>query len=884
MHLILTHENADFDAVASQLAAHKLMPGTLPVLPHRLNRNVRHFISLYWDELPFVEVKDLPREPVAHALLVDSQTLPTLRGMSDTTTVAVIDHHSPRESLRPEWKVTLEEAGATTTILVERLREKRIPLSPIEATMLLLGIYEDTGALTYGSTRVRDSYAAAWLMDQGALLDVVREFLNHPLTDDQQALYERLVENARSYEIEGCPVVIASATAPQYTEEIATLAHRLRDLLDPAAIFVLVDLGTHVQMVARSTADALDVGQIAEHFGGGGHGRAAAALIRERTLGDVEQALLALLPRMVRPGLTVADLMSRGVQTLPPAARVRDAARQMRRYGYEGYPVVRDGRVIGLLTRRAVDRALDHGLEGARIEQFMEAGEVSVQPGDSVADLQRVMMVSGWGQVPVIDDEGQIIGVVTRTDLIKHMGHAAPPLSRRTEVARLLEGALPPLLAALVREAGREAQKLGASLYMAGGGVRDLMLGQPTIDVDFVVEGDAIALTRALCARFGGRVRSHDRFGTGKWLLDAPVWRNIAALLAPPPSDAPEAYAGLPSHIDFATARTEFYNAPTVLPEVERSSIKLDLHRRDFTINTLAICLDPPNFGQLLDFYGGEDDLRAGRIRVLHSLSFIDDPTRILRAARFEQRLGFAIEPRTAELIGHAVPLLEKVSGDRLKHEIELILDEQQPERALRRLDELGVLRAIHPALSCDLWTVAAFHALRSAFGAPLWPALADGFDPELPYFALLTFRMNLDDVRALCVRLHVRRSTTITLETVQAIRPALPSLPGDLRPSQIDRLLAPASDEVLVTLWAAAPSAPARETIVDYACRLRAITPTVDGRTLRARGLRPGPVYRTILGALRAAWLDGEIRSEAEEQALLEHLLANVPTEEQRT
>ncbi len=870
MDLILTHENADFDAVASQLAAHKLMPTALPVLPHRLNRNVRHFLALYWDELPFVEAKDLPKEPISRAVLVDSQTLPTLRGMSEQTAVLVIDHHTPREMLRPGWQVTLDELGATTTLLTERLRAERVPLSPIEATLLLLGIYEDTGSLTYGSTTPRDGYAAAWLLEQGALLDVVREFLNHPLSDEQQTLYQRLEENARSYEIEGYPVVIASTAAPQYAEEIATLAHKLRDLLDPAAIFVLVDLGTHIQMVARSTVEALDVGQVAEHFGGGGHGRAAAALIREMSLAEVERELLAVLPRMVRPSLTVADLMSRGVHTLPPTARVREAARLMRRYGHEGYPIVREGKVIGLLTRRAVDRALDHGLDGVRVEQFMEAGEVTVRPEDSIADLQRVMMTSGWGQIPVVDEEGRIIGVVTRTDLIKHMGHAAPSVSRRAEIVRLMEQALPSLVLALVREAGRSAQQMGISLYMVGGGVRDLLLGQPTLDVDLVAEGDAIALARELCHRFGGTVHSHARFGTAKWLVNDDVWQAVSTELGVI-GGADEA---LPTHIDFATARTEFYEAPTVLPEVERSSIKLDLHRRDFTINTLAIRLDPHAFGTLLDFYGGEADLRQGRIRVLHSLSFIDDPTRILRAARFEQRLGFRIEPRTAELIGHALPLLEKVSGDRIKHEIELILDEHEPERIFCRLDELGVLRALHAALVCDAWTVAAFRALRSALNPPLWPQLGEDFDAELPYFALLTFRLPPETVRALCVRLHVRRRTAEMLDTVQMLRPYLPNLPGSRRPSELDALLAPANDEVLVTLWAAAPSAAAREAIVTYARHLRYVRPITSGAILRERGLRPGPLYRTILTALRAAWLDGEITTAEQEQALLEHLL----------
>lgn len=870
MDLILTHENADFDAVASQLAAHKLMPEARPTLPHRVNRNVRHFLALYWDELPFWRVKDLPRQHVERVIVVDTQTIPTLRGMGKKTVVQIIDHHARRDSLDPDWQVTIDETGATATTLCEQLRTKHSRLTPVEATLLTLGIYEDTGALTYGSTTARDAYAAAWLLESGALLDVVREFLHHPLTEDQRQLYERLLESAQSHEIEGYPILIASASAPDLIEEISTLAHKLRDLLEPAAVFLLVELEQHIQFVARSSVDAIDVGRIAEHFGGGGHGRAAAAMLKETTLGKAQDTLLEVLPRLIRPSVTVADLMSHGVQTLPPDTRARDAAIQMRRYGYEGFPIVQDGQIIGLLTRRAVDRAIDHGLTGVRVDQLMEVGEIHVSPGDSAATLQQLMMASGWGQIPVVDRKEKIIGVVTRTDLIKHMGHGEAIPARNTEIARRLEEALPPTLMALVRAIGRIAQSLGLNLYIVGGFVRDLLLGTPTIDVDFVVEGDAISLTCALQQTFGGDTRSHGRFGTGKWLIDPTTWHNIARQLDTWSADPDQ----LPSHIDFATARTEFYDRPSALPEVERSSIKHDLHRRDFTINTLAIRLDPENFGQLLDFYEGEADLQEKRIRVLHSLSFVDDPTRILRAVRLEQRLGFQIEPRTEELIGHALPLLERVSGDRIRHEIELILAEPTPENALCRLDELTVLKSLHPDLRCDEWVAETFQALRQAVSQPLWTELGDGFDLELPYFAVLTYRLTWDAIRATCKRLRVQRRTVDDLAQIQALREQIDSLSQPGPPSQIATLLDKTNDQALVTLWAAEPST--RDRVVDYARRLRYVRPVADGQALKAHGLKPGPLFGQILNALRDAWLDGEIKTSDEEEALLEALLAD--------
>jgi tRNA nucleotidyltransferase (CCA-adding enzyme) len=262
-------------------------------------------------------------------------------------------------------------------------------------------------------------------------------------------------------------------------EESATLAHKLRDLLDPAAVFLLVDLGSHIQFIARSSVDAVDVGAIAEDFGGGGHGRAAAAILRDTSLSDALNAVLDALPRVIRPSTTVADLMSRGVRTLPPDTPARDAAALMRRYGYEGFPIVEDGQLIGLLTRRAVDRALDHGLTGIRVGQIMDAGDVSVRPSDSVAALQQLMMNSGWGQIPVVDRDGEITGVVTRTDLIKHLGHRRPMPRRRAEIVRRMEEALPALLMATVRVIGQIARQRDLNLYVVGGFVRDLLLCYP---------------------------------------------------------------------------------------------------------------------------------------------------------------------------------------------------------------------------------------------------------------------------------------------------------------------------------------------------------------------------------------------------------------------
>ncbi|HET91671.1 MAG TPA: CBS domain-containing protein [Chloroflexi bacterium] len=890
MQVILTHENADFDAIASLLGASRLFPAAIPVLPRRVNRNGREFLALYGAELPFVQPDDLPRGKIRRAILVDTQGLTTLRGMGRDLQVDIIDHHPLDRELEAGWTFSGEPLGATTTLLTEEIAARSLQLTGIEATLLLLGIYEDTGALSYEGTTARDMRAAAWLMEQGARLSVVNQFLHHPLAPEQRELYEQLLEQSDTYEIEGHTILVAWAEAPDFAAEISTLAHKLRELLEPSALFVLIGLdgGQRIQLVARSTTDDIDVSAVAKHFGGGGHSRAAAALICARSLSVVREKLSAVLQEIVQPRTTVAQVMSWGVQVLSPEDTVAEAADRMRRTGHEGYPVVSEGRVIGLLTRRAVDGALQFDMTDAPVAQVMEAGCVSVSIHDSVAHLQRTMIDSGWGQIPVVDGD-QIVGVVTRTDLISLWG--TPPTPTQQHVVALLEQALSQPVLALVHHISQVAHKMGVVPYFVGGLVRDLLLEQPIVDVDMVIEGDAITLARRLASKLGGRVRTHKRFRTAKWLLSRPVWEHVAD-----PDTLPKVGDDLPASIDFVTARTEFYDHPTALPQVQRSSITQDLHRRDFTINTLAIRLDPDHWGELIDFYGGEADLRNGIIRVLHSLSFVDDPTRMLRAARLESRLGFHLDPRSEALISDALPLLKRISSDRLRHELELIFGEAKPEHVLCRLEELGVLAHIHPSLHCDRWLQSKYALLRGEPRADIFRAEILGislgtrtedevFDRQvwnvtsqdnfILHLALLAYRLNGEDMEKLIARLKVKRNDAEDLRLLLSLKDTLAQLGKARRPSAVYHLLRPFPARVLAMAWIATDRRRLQRHMLNYQTTWRLVEPELSGDELKALGLKPGPIFGRLLGELRDARLDGKVQTREDEEALLKKRLA---------
>lgn len=421
-------------------------------------------------------------------------------------------------------------------------------------------------------------------------------------------------------------------------------------------------------------------------------------------------------------------------------------------------------------------------------------------------------------------------------------------------LADQLTATLPLVRLDLLRQIAALASAHRLPLYLVGGFVRDLLLNRPSLDLDLVLEGDAIPFAQRVGQQLGGQLVTHAKFHTATWTPPANLQSETQKPLSP---------------IDFSSARAETYAQPAALPDVTLATIEADLRRRDFTLNTLALRLDGNHFGELLDFWGGEQDLRNGLIRVLHSLSFVDDATRLLRAVRFEQRFGFRLEQRTAELIRHARPLLQRVSGDRLRHELDLILKESQPERHLARLAELGLLAEIHPELSANGDLAGHFNQLHTSHPAfrllpsAHWAAWLSSLSP-----------VALD---SLLIRLHFSAKAAAVIQQVAALRIVFAQFKPDTRFSDLHTLLQTFGLEPLQIAIALCPAEPLRAHLSDYVTRRRTLKPTVTGDDLIALGLPPGPRYGEILTQLQRAYLDGEINNPSEEQALLRKIISTL-------
>ena len=845
--VIATHGNTDFDAFAAMLAARRLYPGAVVAIGS-LNRNVRDFYRLHVEELdPVVEISRLEPDAIRRLVVVetvDASRLGDLEAVALDPNVekALFDHHAGE---LPEWvcpeAAVLSRDGALTTTLVGILAEREISPTALEATTFALGIHEDTGSLTHATTTQRDVDALAWCLRHGARQDLVASYLHLPLGAEERDLLQQLLEALEPADSADDEVLLAALTWPAYVDGVSNLAHKIVDLTDARALVLLVGMESRVFAVVRSRVDRVDAARIAAVLGGGGHAQAASAIAR-LSLDDARERVLAELRSIRGEPRRAQDVMSTPARSVDLGASVRDAMILCQRHGQSGVFVAEDDRVVGVVSREDLDKAIWHGLAHAPVRGIMSGRVVTTTEHASLADLQSLVTEADDGRVAVLRDE-RLVGVVTRSDLLRELeGLDVHPTEEYESLADELSAVarLRPVFDAVAALGDRPE-----GVYVVGGTIRDILLGEKNFDVDIAVEGDAIAFARALGATIGGRVTTHEKFGT-----------------------AVVSY-GDGERVDVVTTRTEFYDAPGALPAVERASLREDLFRRDFTINAMAASLKADDFGRLVDPFRGRADLEERVLRVLHNLSFIDDPTRIFRAIRYEARHGFRLEDHSARLARGCIDmgLVGDLSSARLRDELVALLEEPDAPRGIERLGELGADHAIHPRLRGDTGAAQLFERaiqLRDELGVEV-PAWRIGL-------AVLGREMSSDEIYDLLQRLKVRRRDGHRIAGAVAVGPRIVERlrSEELEAAQVVALADPfAPDAPLLAL-----ALDDRAELRDYFARLRDVKLEIGGEDLAALGLPESPRVGEVLAELRRRKLNGELDGRESELAAARALI----------
>ncbi|GKT07473.1 CBS domain-containing protein [Desulforhabdus sp. TSK] len=872
MEVVTTHINADFDAMASMIAAKKLYPDAVLVFPGSQERTLREFfINSTMYIYDFKRLRDVDLTRIHRLILVDTRQISRIGRFEEIihrpdVEIHIYDHHpDTSEDIKGQVSV-VKPVGATVTILTQLLQERGIELNAEEATILSLGIYEDTGSFTFNSTTPEDFEAAAYLRRFGADLNVISDLVTQELTAEQVGILNELILSARTYDIQGIEVCIATVSVDKYVGDFALLVHKLKDIHNLDVVFALGRMEDRIYLVARSRIAEVDVGQITAHFGGGGHTTAASATIRDLTLNQAEDRLLEILKSCITPFPMAETLMSSPVTFVEADATITEAEQIMVRYNINSMPVMEKGVIVGLITRQVLEKAIFHKLSEHAVRELMSSDFMTVSPQATLLEIQTCLVEHQQRILPVLED-GKVVGVITRRDLLNFLvrdhsnkpqtlGEALNPAQwpKRKSINSVVMEQLPHEIVKVLRDMGRLADQFHFKIYAIGGFVRDLLLRRPNLDIDIVVEGDGIEFAKAFAERRGIRARCHKKFNTAVLIFSEKL------------------------KVDVASARFEYYQYPAALPIVEFSSLKMDLYRRDFTINTLALALNPDDFGQLIDFFGGQRDLKEKTIRVLHNLSFVEDPTRIMRAIRFEQRFNFRIGKQTANLIKNAVRmgLIQKLGGRRFFHEIESILREENPVPALRRMDEYGVLSLLSSDMRFDARMEELFDRIRNVISWYRLSFLDEPLEGFWVYFLGLLSGLREKDLENVSDRLvlsETRRERLIwTYRQVEPLLRGFFQLP-EQRPSDIYRTLQPFRPEELLFMMARTEWEAVRRAISHYFHRYRNVCTELKGRDLKAIGVPPGPIYRVILDELLDARLNGAVRSRQDEWAYLKSL-----------
>jgi tRNA nucleotidyltransferase (CCA-adding enzyme) len=864
MKIITSHNNADFDSLSSMVAAKKLYPEAIFAFPGSQEKTLREFLihsTLYIFDI--ARMKDIDYSAIDTLILVDTRQKSRIGEFAQVVDlkkakIHIYDHHPASDDDIKGDVEYIKSIGATVSMLVSMIKEQDIDVSPEEATVMMLGIYEETGSFQFPSTTVEDFAAASFLLSKGANVNIVSDMLVKELTPEQVFLLNDLISNASVYNINGIDIVITEVSTEDYVGDLAVIVHKFRDMENLNVIFAIFRMEDRVYIIGRSRIAQVDVGHILSLFGGGGHKEAASSTVKDMTIIEAREKLIQLLKNNIKSLWKAKDIMFFPVKSVDAECPISEANNIMVKYNINALPVLSNEKVVGVITRQIVEKAAFHKLENIPVKEYMSTETSTVKPGDSLEKVKEIIIGNGQRFLPVTREEG-LVGAITRTDLLRILEDEISKTvlgkleihdmyEKKKNVKKLMEERLDKESLEKLADIGSLADRMGYHAHLVGGFVRDLLLRNENNDIDIVIEGDGILFAEEMSRVFNAKVRPHKEFATAKVTYKDGF------------------------KVDIATARLEYYKAPAALPTVEHSSLKLDLHRRDFTINTLAISLNKNTFGQLFDFFGAQRDIKEKTIRVLHSLSFVEDPTRVFRAIRFEIRFGFHIGKHTMNLIKNAVKMnfLSKIRGKRVWAELTLILLEDEPEKILKRLQDIDLLRFIYPGLTFNKDKERLFNHMHAVF--KWYELLYKGIECDRVQYYLLGLidQMKDEEIIEFCkiteMSEALKRKTIDNSNKIKEITMKFAFEFPTMKKSEICKHLEPLSEEAKLLIMAKTRSEPIKKAISNYITYIDTLNPVLNGEDLKNMGIKEGPVYKKILDVLREAKIDLGLKTKEDE------------------
>ncbi len=884
--IITSHINADFDAMASMLAAQKMYPDSIIVFPGSQEKNLRgFFISSTSYLFNMADPKSIDFSQVSQLVIVDTRQKNRLSHVSKILNkknikIIIYDHHTSMKGDIKGSVETIRQVGATTTILSSLLQKKKIIPTPEEATIMALGIYEDTGSFTFSSTTKEDLEQAAFLLSCGASLNTIVSFVvkeikseqikSEQIKSEQITWLNELLNEMTVHKINGVDIHISVISSPSYITGLAAIVQKVVRMENLDLFFAIVLMGNKINIIARNNIPEIDVGKILALFEGRGHSYAASAKIDNKTLAQVEMMLLQQLQKQVKKTKIVKDLISSPAITIEPDMTCEQASHLMTRYNINTLLVVdkKNSSYKGYISRQITQKILHHKLSHLPVTEYMNSEAKHISSDADILQIENIIIEERQRILPVIDN-GWIKGVITRTDFLNYLiGHNKAlkketqvnikKNTRKREVKDILQKRLDTRIRNLLCDIGKTGSELGFNMFVVGGFVRDLLLNRQNNDIDIVVEGDGIEFAKLYAEKQGCRINIYKKFGTAVIIF-------------------PDNFK-----VDVASARLEYYKTPAALPIVEKSSIKLDLTRRDFTINTLAISLNPESFGTMVDYFGAIRDLKDKTIRIIHNLSFVEDPTRIFRAIKFSNRFGFKIGKVTSNLIKNAIKIecFKNLSGLRVLSELKQIFQEENPIPAIKTMEKYRLEKVIHRGL---IFIPRTYQLLESVNKILSWHDLIS-VNEQYPrwavYFMALLNRCSYSVCEQICTRLNMPlKEYNILIKGRLKAEKKLAVIESSSNYSIQDLywVLIDFNTEYLLYIMALAKHEDTKKAISLFYTHHRNIKPYIQGRDLLKIGLKPGKIFKKIMDSVLNEKLNGKLKTKEQEiQFVTEYAIKN--------
>jgi len=431
MQVVTTHKNTDFDAMASTIAALILYPEAVPVLPRKVNPNVKAFLSIHKDIFKISSFDDISLGDVKRLIVVDINSwgrLGRIRGLKKNKKLEIFlwDHHSNAGDIKPTWKCQ-EPVGANITLMVRQLKQEKKILSPIQATLFLAGLYEDTGNLTFPSSTAEDAYAAAYLLERKADLNIISSFLRPAYGEKQKNVLFEMLQSAKRDRVNGYSVSFNKLNLKNYVDNLAVVVHMYREILNLDAAFgIFVDEERNrCMIIGRSNADGFDIGTIMRSMGGGGHPAAGSAVLESVNPDAVADMIRELIQGNQQASVQISDLMSFPVYTVSPDTSMKKVASMLREKGCTGFPVVENEKLVGMISRRDFKRVKKESQLKGPVKAFMKTDVITIAPGKSPTEAARLMVKHDIGRLPVVENEN-ILGILTRSDTMRYFYDLLP--------------------------------------------------------------------------------------------------------------------------------------------------------------------------------------------------------------------------------------------------------------------------------------------------------------------------------------------------------------------------------------------------------------------------------------------------------------------------